>query len=242
MFSIKQGYDVFGKAYGRMLRNDLHHPRSVDHRFLREMILLEEDSREFLYQTVPTLPAGIRDHELFPTAQQYWGQSQRESAEKLLKSLSSMAEAYAVPFENMEFGGTEEEILQRGSDWCADLARVGLVLLNCLGIPARILHLANVERPYWGHVVVEAFCDGSWAVCDFVQGYFLPHSAWELLQRPALLKKYGEDYAAQYTSIAVNDYDPMDPDNDYSRSTPNAYYLYLIANSGEEKWLMGEDQ
>ncbi len=239
---MKQGYDVFGKAYGQMLRNDLHHPHSIDHRFLREMILLEVDSREYLYRVIPTLPVGIRDHELFALSQQYRGQSNQDSAEKVLRFLSDMAEQYTVPFEDMEFGGSEAEILKRGSDWCADLARVGLVLLNCLDIPARILHLANRERPYWGHVVVEAFCDESWAVCDFVQGYFLPHSAWELLQDLSLLSQYGEDYMAQYASIAINNYDATDPENDYHKSTPNSYYLQLIANSGEGKWLMGEDQ
>ncbi len=46
---MKKGYDVFGPAYGVMLRNDLHALESIDHKFMREMILLEEESYDFLY-------------------------------------------------------------------------------------------------------------------------------------------------------------------------------------------------
>ncbi len=47
---MKSGYEVFGKACGVMLRNDLHAPESIDHDFMREMILLDEESKEVLYQ------------------------------------------------------------------------------------------------------------------------------------------------------------------------------------------------
>ena len=32
---LKQGYDVFGKAYGVMNRNDLHATESIDHQLLQ---------------------------------------------------------------------------------------------------------------------------------------------------------------------------------------------------------------
>ena len=50
---MKKGYDVFGPAYGVMLRNDLHALESIDHKFMREMILLEEESYDFLYHAAP---------------------------------------------------------------------------------------------------------------------------------------------------------------------------------------------
>lgn len=46
----------------------------------------------------------------------------------------------------MLFGGTEKEILDRGTDWCTDMARVGAVFLKCLGIPSRIVHLADTGK------------------------------------------------------------------------------------------------
>ena len=46
----KMGYGVFGKVYGHMFKNDLHHKRSVDHEILKNMIFLDEDSKSFLYK------------------------------------------------------------------------------------------------------------------------------------------------------------------------------------------------
>ena len=50
---MKIGYDVFGKAYGIMFRNDLHDIHSIDHKFMKEMIYLEEESCNFLYNCKP---------------------------------------------------------------------------------------------------------------------------------------------------------------------------------------------
>ena len=50
---MKKGYDVFGKSYGIMYKNDLHDVKSIDHEFMRNMILLDEETKEFLYQVKP---------------------------------------------------------------------------------------------------------------------------------------------------------------------------------------------
>lgn len=48
---MKKGYLVFGHEYSVMLKNDLHDGNSIDHKFLQEMILLDEESRHFLYHS-----------------------------------------------------------------------------------------------------------------------------------------------------------------------------------------------
>ncbi|MBQ8598804.1 MAG: hypothetical protein IJ411_01625 [Oscillospiraceae bacterium] len=243
---MKQGYDVFGEAYAVMLRKDLHHSASIDHELMRNMILLDPESVSALYSKAPDLPKGIVQHPLYNWAQQFRRSSAEDSVRKALAYVSTLAEQYTVPFEEMHFGGTEQQILQRGSDWCADLARVGLVLLNCLEIPARILHLADTSRAYWGHVVCEAYLNGRWAVCDFVHGFFLPYSGWELHRErekiPALLGEERNWYAGYFRAVAVSDYDPMDERNDYSISEPNEYYLTMMRLDQNGQWLMGEEQ
>lgn len=47
---MKKGYRVFGKAYEVMLRNDLHDKHSIDHYLLSNMILLDNESNNYLYQ------------------------------------------------------------------------------------------------------------------------------------------------------------------------------------------------
>ena len=51
--SMERGTDIFGKAYGIMLRNDLHADGSVDRRLMQEMILIDESSADYLYGCVP---------------------------------------------------------------------------------------------------------------------------------------------------------------------------------------------
>ena len=46
----------------------------------------------------------------------------------------------------MVLGGPEERILERGTDWCPDVARVACALLQVSGLPARIIYLFDLER------------------------------------------------------------------------------------------------
>ena len=242
---MKQGYDVFGHAYGVMNRNDLHAPQSVDHQLMQEMILLEPDSRELLYQKPPFLP-DMRHHELYAFSQQFRRNTDRETIEAILSYCAEIAHSYDdVPFETMTFGGTEQEILARGTDWCADLARVGAVLLNCCHIPARILHAVNPNAAYNGHVLTEAFYEGKFGVCDFTRGYLFyddaPLDAWQLLTDRRHLAAFRKDYADTLSAIAVSDYDPT-AHHDYTTSTPNQYTLTLINTDHQNRWIMGEGQ
>ena len=244
---MKRGYGVFGKAYEVMNRNDLHHPDSVDHRFLREMVLLDGESKELLYGCPPTPPRGMEGHELYGFAMRFRGKSDRESVEKAADYLGKWAAGYDVPFEEMRFGGTEREILERGTDWCADISRVGCVVLQCLGIPARIVHLANLDRAYNGHVIVEAYYEGKYGLVDFLCGLVFyengPVSAWDVLEKglPKAVSDRGEDYAGLFRAIALNDYDPMG-DNDYTVSGPNEYTRRLIETDHQNQWIMGEEK
>lgn len=118
------------------------------------MILLDEESYSLLYGSDVCEIRNIDEYELFDYAQQFRGKSDKESIENTLNLTRNIAKMFNAKFEDMLFGGTEKEILTRGTDWCADMARVGAVLLDCLGIPSRIVHLANLNKAYNGHVVV----------------------------------------------------------------------------------------
>lgn len=240
---MKKGYDVFGKAYGVMCRNDTHDPKSIDHKLMQEMILLDSESFEYLYRKAPSTP-NMSAHKLRSFAKQFRGEDDRKTIENILKYCSDIAINYDVPFEQMLFGGTEEEILERGTDWCADMARVGAVLLMCNGIPARIVHLANPAKAYNGHVVTEAYYEGKFGVCDFIYGYLFydkkPLDAYELSQNKWYLNMYPEDYAGLYSCVAISEYDPM-AENCYNISVPNEYTTRLINEDHNGRWIMGED-
>ena len=242
---MKRGYGVFGKAYEIMLRNDLHDLNSVDHKLIREMILLEPDSYIILYGVHPAAP-DMKAHDLYDFAQSFRGSRDFVSIQNILVYTSKIANDYSLSFEEMQFGGTEQEILNRGTDWCADMARVAVVLLNCLGIPARILHLANLEKAYNAHVIVEAFYEGKFGVVDPLYGYFFyegePLDAYTLMNEPDYLKDYDMEYRNLFRKIAISEYDPLDTDNDYSISSVNDYYRTLLSTVHNGRWLMGEDE
>ena len=240
---MKQGYSIFGKPYEIMLKNDLHDLVSIDHALMRNMILLDEESSQVLYQK-PSC-RNMEGHALYAFAQQFKAAQDRQSIRNVLDYTSGIALRYDVDFKKMVFGGTEQQILQRGTDWCADMARVGVVLLQCLGIPCRILHLVNLNKAYHGHVVGEAYYNGSYGVVDFIYGYQFygetPISARDVLRNADVLSAYSEEYRGLYSAIGVSEYDPMEPSNDYSISKPNAYYMKLIYTDHLDTWIMGED-
>lgn len=215
---MKQGYGVFGAAYEVMLRNDPHDPRSIDHELLRRMVRLDPESYDLLYAEPPFCPH-MEGHDLYGLAQTLKKQEDRASIETILAFTSGIAKKCETSLEKKRFGGTEQEILARGTDWCTDMARVVVVLLGCIGIPARVLYLADPERAYHGHSAVDAYT---------------------LMYEPQHLKHLPEEYRSLFQCIAVSRYDPMDPSNDYSVSAVNAYYRTVLTREHHGHWMMGE--
>lgn len=124
------------------------------------------------------------------------------------------------------------------------MARVAVVLLECIGIPARVLYLADPEEAYHGHAAVEAFYNGKYGAVDPIYGYAFydeaPLDAYTLMHEPEHLKHLPEEYRRLFQCIAVSRYDPMDPSNDYSVSAVNAYYRTVLTREHHGHWLMGE--
>ncbi len=240
---MKYGYDIFGKAYGVMLRNDLHSAESIDHFFLKTMILLDDESHDALYKA-EHLGMDLSGHELYVFSQQFKRETDIETIDTVLKFTSDMASSYDEPFEEMLFGGTEKQIIERGTDWCADMARVCCVILKCLNIPCRILHLADTKKAYNGHVVCEAFYENEYGVIDPIYGFKFhkdkPINAYYLWKKHSDFSCGYDGYMELYGAIAVNEYDPLDVKNDYSISRPNDYYLRLIGSAHKGEWFMGE--
>jgi len=121
---MKYGYDVFGKEYGVMLRNDLHALDSIDHQFLKDMILVEEQTLPMLYGDIPYISYISYDvsiHELFEFAQSFKGNCNFDTIRNILNFTSEIALKYDIDFLDMMFGGKEKDIINRGTDWCADM-------------------------------------------------------------------------------------------------------------------------
>lgn len=257
-----QGINQFGKAYEYMLANDTHAPGSVDRVLAKEMVRLCDDTKRLLYAepTPCNYEKGLR-----PTLEAFLDQaiknagSEGEMIDRLLDALLPVVErGEGIALDQMLFGGLEEEIIARGSDWCTDMARVACILAQLSGIPARIIYAFNLRSAYSGHAVIETFYDGRWGVADPIRGvrYLtedgLPASAWDIMNRtPVRAVPAGRadvvDYD-QYLGVAVVDYRAPDQSKfDYSVSHVNDYFRAILQESekgwpGGLRWLFGEDE
>ena len=73
------------------------------------------------------------------------------------------AEGYYRSPEEFWWGGTEEMVIAKGSDWCHEVARVYSALCQVIGIPCRLVYTASEDD---GHVIAEAYWQGAWTLVD----------------------------------------------------------------------------
>lgn len=231
-----QGTDQFGKAYQVMYQNDSHAPGSVDRALLEEMVRICPETRETLYTTFTPLTTrytrGSR-----PALEQILPPN--ATAAEIALLTGEMAERCPPGLEGFLLGGTEEEIAARSTDWCTDLARLGCVLAQIAGIPARLAILADTAQAYSGHVIVEMYEGGRWRAIDTTNGIVYDESVAERMDRAD---------PGQFRAAALVNYGPDDAHRyDYTTSTINDYMQPVLAESlrgwpGGLRWLHGEDQ
>lgn len=129
----------------------------------------------------------------------------------------------------MLFDCTEDEILKRDIDWCNDISRVCLVMLKCLNIPCRIVHLVNINKAFNGHVVCEAYYENHYGMVYTLNGivcyYKRQLDVYELLNNKDGLSKFNINYLKDYTHVSINEYNLCDKNYNYNISKPNTYYL-----------------
>lgn len=258
-----RGIGQFGPAYRAMFESDAHAPGSVDRVLLERMIRLCPETAEYLYT------------EHTPTEVKYRKGSRPELEERLadIASIASSDEGFisgvtrfcaalgeraAGDLDVMRIGGTEEEIVRRGSDWCTDVARVACILCQVAGFSSRLVFLADTARAYCGHDIVEVLRHGRWGAVDPTTDVIYRHlagepaSAWELMNDPGLIERHRRGGATIYTTpaqfrcAAISNYFVWEHDEyDYTVSGINPYYRSILEMSakgwpGGLRWLHGE--
>jgi hypothetical protein len=259
-----QGIGQFGPAYRRMLEGDSHAPGSVDRVLLETMIRLCPQTAEYLYErhtptSVAPTAGGSR-----PKLQQIVALWLAEEAEPetIVEHVAEFCSRLGAGVDNNDLdaitvGGTEEEIIARGFDWCTDVARVGCILCQVAGVPARLVLLANTDQAYSGHVIVEACRMGVWGAVDTSTDvvYRLadgrPATTWELMNEPDLIDACGKgkcySSAGQFRAACIANYVAADHAKyDYTTRGVNAYYRLILEHSAAGwpnglRWLHGEE-
>jgi hypothetical protein len=267
---LQQGPGSLPIAYQRMLKRGLHAPNSVDRVLTSKMTRLTEASAGYLYRDYtptqalyapgsrPELELAVKRALQVTDLASYT--ATLDSIHQIVKCLAQIASrADDVPLEDLVFGGTEEQVIVRPTDWCTDLARAACVMLHVAGAAARIVCLFDTARAYSGHQVIEAHIDGSWVCADPVRGYVLeaangkPASALDLMRERSASRGTSSTAGSKglnrdlFREVFLVNYNPtLAPTFDFTESRANAYYLSILTESSAGwpaglRWLHGED-
>ena len=164
-----------------MLAGDAHAPGSVDRVLSQRMIRLDPATADYLYgsYTPTTLryrPGSRPELERFLRAATAGATDPEEIVDGIARWCADIAEAADdLSLDDLRMGGAEEAIVERGTDWCTDMSRVGCVLCQVAGLPARLVCLFNTTAAYSGHVIVEVLRQGRWGCVDVVNGVVYRH-------------------------------------------------------------------
>jgi len=179
--------DAFLTNWEHMAAN---YGEGVDAQLLREQILLTDETADTLYR-VPS-PCRYRHGsrpELESTAKALTThlQSETEQALTLMRFCRDLYKKRKGL--HLFYGGTEEELIEKGEELCECLARLFTALAETIGLPARI-----ITHTIGGHLTAEVYADGKWGYLDPRCGVYFRMadgrlaSLWELYQNPALLE------------------------------------------------------
>ena len=211
---------------------------------MQEQILLGDNSKDLLYNNKPII-LDMKNHELYDFSIQFKKDNELDSIKEVVKFTSNMANKFNVPIDKMYFGGSEKEILLRGTDWCFDLARLSLVILESIVIPSRFVFVANREKAYFGHTLLECFYEKNYGLVDQTYWYVFydktPISAKDI-SNSKLLKELDIDYQNYFESIAIAEYNPIDKNNKYIISKCNEYTYKLNSMKQDGTWLLNVEK
>lgn len=179
---------LFGPAIAALYRADPHRPGSVDAVLIERMRPLTPASRAALYPAqaeAPRYRPGAR-----PELERWVRQATVDAIHPVQVAVAltrfcariptlfptperSTAAGFYGDFRSYLCGGTEEEVIKKGSPLAAERARVLCALAQVAGLPARIAFLARPDPPE-RHTVTEIFLYTKWSVFDGFSGRFYP--------------------------------------------------------------------
>ena len=263
--SAYQGLGQFGPAYKVMFENDTHALGSIDRILMEKMIRLCSETADYLYsEYTPT--RSLYQKGSRPEMEHYVEkavlncQSDEERIEALAKFTSRLTENVTGDLHIMRVGGSEEEIIARGSNWCPDVARVGCALCQVAGFSARIVYLVDTDKAYSGHAIIEVYRAKVRGAVDPLTNVIYrypkgkPASTWDLMNNSFLIERHSKGEStphtapSQFRGAAISNYFVWRwRDYNYTVSKINSYYRSILkmANQGwpaELRWLHGEER
>jgi len=201
---------IAGEARRRAFRANyaqlfINYGNTVDFQLRQEQVILCEETVDFLYSEFTPLiiryEPGSR-----PQLEEVVGRatdgctSDRDAAVRLMRLCRDLYHDrwYTAEFDHYVYGGTEEQLLEKGEILCECLGRLHVALCEIAGIPGRvIMHVVG------GHICSEVYVDEHWAYFDPRCGMYFEKSdgslasVRDLLENPALIHAQREELKAE---------------------------------------------
>ena len=177
------------------------------------------------------------------------GMDEMHKIHKVTFFTSKMAELFPLPHEANElaypspdayfWGGTEEMLITKGTDWCGEVARVFCALTQALRIPSRIVYTFGDTD---GHVLNECFVNNQWVLVDptnniIYQAEGCYYSAWNVISSLDEFERLFGNNKAYYCApeyfkyVAVSEYMLVEAEKySYRIAFCNDYYRKALNN------------
>lgn len=133
------------------------------------------------------------------------------------------------------WGGTEEMLIAKGSDWCHEIARLYCACSQLCEIPSRIVYTYGESD---GHVVAEVYVNDKWLLIDpLLNIVYLKNDIYygsvDMWEDPCIANDFSGGYYCDpqfFRHIAVADYKlSMSNQYDYRLSYCNEYYYSVLS-------------
>jgi hypothetical protein len=216
-----RGRAALGPEIEPLLDADPHRPGSVDAVLLDRLIPLTPETHDALY-AAPSRPNYVPGSR--PELERYVRETLADIVHPVQAAIALTRFCALIPrrfptverstetgfygdFRSFLCGGTEEEVIKKGSPLAVERARVLCAMAQVAGLPARIVFLARTDPPA-RHAVAEIWLPDRWCAFDGFEGrfYVLPKrlyaSVWDARQMPEVVDHHPDHGHRRYVDSA----------------------------------------
>jgi len=147
----------------------INYGNNVEWQRLKNQIYLCEETKEYLYAVPGPVKYVPGTRPILEAEVEQAVRGAETDRDRVLKILVYCRDLYLTHGTDIEhyYGGTEEDLIEKGENLCECMGRLMVSLCEILGLPGRIvMHITS------GHITCEIYVDGGWAYFDPRAGMF----------------------------------------------------------------------
>lgn len=185
----------------------VNYGENVEYQLRKAQVILCPQTMEYLYSEFTPLETryvkGTRPELERMVAELSEGcVSDREQALAFMRFCRDLYKRAPRSFDEYVYGGTEEQLIEKGEGLCECLGRLMVALCEVAGIPGRLM-----MHDIGGHITSEVYVEGGWAYIDPRCGVYCLNadgrmlSAWEIWNDLGVLRRQNDEVKAEVSEL-----------------------------------------